>query len=464
MNDLDWLQVVSFESARTCLQNAHLIEQASQYLSRGDPESALSIARSVLASGGEGFTPYAREVIADALDGLAVRCEELEDWEHALRWRKELINHEPSALLPRLLLAEDMIMIGDYHSAEQELWQLLSVCARSIEGWTWLARCALRRTHSLAQQQSADCKAALRDLIRFTRQSWQVLRKPKWIYYPSATVVRITVEELYEATFAALAWTGRVEQARHVIEAGIAVLGDDDGYLRRLRDSFSPRIQYHLGTSSLLSAIDHVLVRHLLELSRQCDAITDLVHNHDYKQAFARLSALPPNVDNLLGDWRAWSERWLLAHAAESAAHAKDIEAEIHYIARWHQLAPSEEFPLLRWGELISTRDHKGALRAFHRLLRRSPKYIEALLEVARVHYTRRRLRLARHFVVRAWQTLPSPDWCYYPSEAVVRDRLRKLFTLTQYLLAVNGHHEQTEQVRQMREALLGESVISHSS
>lgn len=455
MSELGWVEAISFLNARECLENAYLLEQASQHLNRGELETALSVARSVLAKGGEGFAPYAREVIADVLDRLAMRYEDVEDWENALQWRKELVAHDPSALLPRLLLAEDMIMAGNYNSAEQELWQLLSRCPLSVEGWTWMARCALHRANLPGgQERSADHKAAVRALIRFARRSWQVLRKPMWISYPSGVVVRVTVEELYDVTFAALAFTGRTHEAYQVLEAAIAMLGDNDGYLRWLRGSFSPGIQYHLNANSLLSVIDHALAERLLKLSQQCEAITDLVHDGNYEQAFARLSTLPTEVDTLLSGWATWRKKWLVAYAAESAANTKQVEAEMDYIALLHQLAPSDEFPLFRWGELMCTHDHGKALQTFHRLLRRSEKYIEALIEVARIHYAHRRLRLASRFVAKAWRTLPSPDWCYYPSESVVRDRLRKLFRLTEKLAVASGDIERANYIRQGVEAL----------
>ncbi len=460
MGEAEWLKAVSFEDARRCLENACLLERASKHLSRGEGELALSTAHSVLANGGEGFAPYASEIITDALDELAMRYEEVDDWENALRWRKEQVIHEPSALLPRLLLAEDMIMAGNYRSAEQELWELLRRCPRSIEGWTWMARCAVHRVNSLGQKRSADQRAAVRDMMRFAQRSWQVLRKPEWIYYPSETIIRVTLEELYEVTFAALALTGSVNQARQVIEAGIAILGDSDGYLRWLRDSFSPTGQYHLETTSLLSVVDHTPVKRLLELAQQCAVITHQLHNGNYEQAFTLLSDLPADVDILLDGWKTWQERRMLAYAAESAAKAQDVEAEMHYIAQWHALAPSEELPLFRWGELMFRRNYKEALRTFHRLLRRSQKYIEALIEVARLHYAHRRLRLACRFVAKAWGTLPSPDWCYYPSEAVVKDRLRNLFSLTEKLASATGNVEQAEQVKREGQALLGESVV----
>jgi hypothetical protein len=456
MGDFEWLGAISFEDARQCADIARLLEQASQYLKQGELRSALEAARSVLARGGEGFAPYAEEVITDTLDALASQSEEVEDWKNALQWREELVLREPSLLLPRLLLAEDFIMAENYHAAERELMQLLRRCPHSIEGWAWRARCAQRRADSLAQERTAQ-RTAVRQLIRFTRRGWQVLRKPVWLYYPSETVIRVTLEELYETTFAALAYSGRLDEARRVLAEAIAILGDRDNRLGSLRDSAVPSIQYHLDSTVLLSVIDHDVARRLLELSVQCDIITNVVRNGDYEQAFVLLDTLSADVDQFLGGWRAWRERGLLARAAEAAANAHDMQAEMRYIARWKRLSPSDEFPLFRWGELTSGRDHKEALRSFHRLLRRSEKWIEALIEVARLHYACRRFRLASRFAARAWQTLPSPHWCYYPSEAVVRDRLQKLFNLTGDLAAANGSLEQAEYVRRQGEALLRE-------
>ena len=458
MLDLAWLDTLSLENARRCLESARLLEQASYYLNQGEPQSALAVARHVLATGSESFASYARALIADALEDIATQYEEAEDWENALQWRKQLVAQEPSALLPRLVLAEDMIMAGRYQDAEQELGQLLSRCPRSIEGWVWMARCALRRAQLLKEKQHSEHEAVVRDIIKLTRRSWRVLRNPAWVYYPDETIVRVTIEELYEVTFACLVFAGRMDLAHQVIERGIAILGNYDGYLRWLRDSSSPDVQYRLSAASLLSVIDHTLVERVLELVRQCDTIADLVRNGAYEQALARLQSLPPDTNALLDGWRTWQERWLLFRAAENAANAQDTETEISYIAQWRQISPLEVFPLFRWGELMSAHDHKEALRVFHRVLGRTKKCVEALIEVARIHDIHRRLRLASRFVAKAWQALSSTNWCYYPSEAVVRDRLKKLLTLTERLATVAGKVEQAGRIKQEAEALLRSS------
>lgn len=462
MRNFTYLEAPPFENARKCLETARLLEQASYHLKQDEPQSALALARSVLSEGGEGFAPYAMEVIEDALDDIAMHYRDVEDWATAQRWQKELVASDPSACSPRLTLAEDMIMTDDCHLAVQELRQLLSRCPYSIEGWVWVARCAINGAESSKDGRSTDHKRAVRDLLRFARRSWHVLRKPRWVSYPDETIARITVEGLYIASVEALAFAGRTDQARQVAEMAIATLGGGANHLQRLCDSLPPDVQYHLDTASLLSAIDHMLVRRLLELVRQCDAINALVDNRDYEQAFARLDALPADTDELLNGWKTWRERWLLFRAAENAANAQDIEAEMRYIARWRQISPLEEFPLFRWGELMYACDHKQALRALHLVLRRSEKHIEALIEIARVHYVHRRLQLASRFVAKAWECLPSPDWCYYPSEAVVQDRLRKLFVLTQKLVAASGKVERAEYIRRESEALLGSPWVEN--
>lgn len=452
------------------LSRARMMDKIEQLVQAGHPEEAYVLAKQ-LSEHGDGFAQEGRLLQIRILDALVSERFRQERYADCLYYLEEWSQIAPDDLYPPLRRAEILQHeMGQLEEAVAVLFQIVKRAPCCVEAWIQLAFTALsivmahtRRATSGPSEPPSHPPYRISDAVRFAIHAWRAMRSPQWAYTPYREIVKVIVEILYEVTARALLLCGLHEKARDVLHGAREVV-THSSRLQRSEALIQPaaaalKVSAPRMCHRLVELVDHDLVRSIIAASTCCDSAEDLMGDGNYEQALDTLQQCGSPAKLLLRHRFHQLQVEALGLLAEKWRISGDLSAELRSLEQWLRIEPANLFARFRLGEILSLQGELTTARvALQRLLKIHPHCVDAWTELASVDIRRGRLTCALRHLLKAWNSLQSPQWAYYPSESVVRVGIEALVCQTAIALGRFSKYEDALEVMRQAKRQLGTS------
>lgn len=452
------------------LSRARMVDKTEELIQAGQLEEAYVLAKE-LSEYSDGFAQEGRLLQIRILDALISERTKQERYADCLHYLEEWSQLAPNDLYPLLRRAEILQHeMGQLEEAVALLFRIVKRAPRCLEAWIQLAFTALSivmapawRATSGPNRPTSHLPCRISDAVRFATHAWRAMRSPQWAYTPYPEVVEVIVGILYEVSARALLLCGLHDKALNVLHGAQEIVT----YSFRLQRPEAltqpavtalkvraPRMCYRL-----VELIDHDLVRSVIDAATCCDNAEDLIGRGNYQQALDTLQQCGMPAKLLLRHRFHQLQVEALSLLAEEQRSSGDLLAELQSIEQWLRMEPTNLFARFRLGEILSYQGELSAARvALQKLLRVHPHCVDAWTELSIIDTRCRRPTRALQRLLKAWDSLQSAQWAYYPSEPVVRVGLESLVCQTALILGRFRKYEDALEVMRQAKRQLGTS------
>lgn len=429
------------------LSRAQMVDKVDGLLQNGRFEEAYTLAKQ-LSGHDDGFAREGRLLQMQILDALVNERIQQGRYSDCLYYLAEWSQLAPENLYPPLRRAEILQHdMGQLEEAVAELFQLVERAPRCVEAWVQLAYTALSAAKADTWQAggerskpSSHVPHRISDAVRFAIRAWRALRSPQWAYEPYQPVVMVVIELLYEVSARTLLLCGLRDEAVDILHHAQDVMAHRFS-LQRFEVLHQPTALALKAASKkvcrrLLQVVDHDLAKEVIAAAACCDNVADLLEDGNYEHALGALRQFKASAKFLLRQRYHQLQVKTLGLLAEKQRSLGDLSAELQSIEQWGRIEPTNLFARFRRAEILSSQGELRVARLIlQKLLRICPYCVDAWTELASIDFRCRRPTRAIRHLLKAWNSLQSPQWAYYPSESVVRVGIEALVYQTAILL-----------------------------
>jgi len=229
-----------------------------------------------------------------------------------------------------------------------------------------------------------------------------------------------------------------------------------------IREDMSIKKDAETLNPALLTAVDHSLVRQIVDGARICDQAVDCCRQGDFEDALQRVFPLIIQEIPVISERAKNIAAGALDELADRSHDQEDYTKEIEYLNQWLLLKPRDLYPIIRKGEILlyEIDDLNAAYEAYQTASAMHPDSVEAWIGLSEIDYYRERYHTSAQHLIIAWQVLEKSEWGYPKTEAVLTNVFETLYFLTGRLIEILGDKGISEEtVREGIKALGGYSA-----